>query len=535
MPTYLFIDHGGVLDGEVSFEATTHEDLVLDDIDLGEGEKAKQVLKKGVLLVKQLTELTQEYDYILVFHSKNTQQNQEEMLQKLQKACQVKGLIFPPITAMAVYDRERYAKSTPDNPDVSVVYQTTLIAGYGQGELDGKSCVRKAITKALNIQLDKNQQVILDDGPSVMEQAKKEGYQGFLIGNPPDALPLYQAIDIIYKQALAARPPLKPWQTFTKLPKINLDANGLIAKSEYTQLQAAEPDIQRVVNYYQANPVLTHDIKNVYVTYNPVIEQRFILQLLMLQARDGNNAFAARWALEAKNNDEKLHRQTVLSLFNEKAYPASDSSYPGVKLIPLWHGTDASAVDSLLHTGYVNLATTDKGFFGRGIYGTPDAEYAHRVYSKGKGALLINWGVVFSVYPVMKGDEKKLVGAANYQNYDAHFIPVIPRDPKKTNEVNYDACTTEQLHTYTELVIFDSAACLPRYRVELTKREPHKEMPITAGELAYQTGERCNQEKQPLLAFYYFSKAKRQGYAPADERRTALLTKNPSFTHLFKK
>ena len=89
----------------------------------------------------------------------------------------------------------------------------------------------------------------------------------------------------------------------------------------------------------------------------------------------------------------------------------------------------------------------------------------------------------FSPYPVIEGDMPKLTGKANYQNYDTHFIPVSPKNPTDPNEVNYFPCKPGSAHTYTEVVVFDSAACLPRYLVELkpitTKKSAPKAAPIS--------------------------------------------------------
>ena len=39
-----------------------------------------------------------------------------------------------------------------------------------------------------------------------------------------------------------------------------------------------------------------------------------------------------------------------------------------MSLFPLWHGTRPEVLDSVLNTGFANLATTDDGFFGKGLY-----------------------------------------------------------------------------------------------------------------------------------------------------------------------
>ena len=65
-----------------------------------------------------------------------------------------------------------------------------------------------------------------------------------------------------------------------------------------------------------------------------------------------------------------------------------------------------------------------------------------------------------------------LAGQGNYGNYDAHFVPVVPQNPNKPNEVNYVPWNAQQKHTYTEVVVFETAACLPRYLVELQASGP---------------------------------------------------------------
>ena len=60
-----------------------------------------------------------------------------------------------------------------------------------------------------------------------------------------------------------------------------------------------------------------------------------------------------------------------------------DKDCPNVKLLPVWHGTKPEILPSLFKTGFASLALVDAGYFGKGIYGAYEAEYSHRVYSKG--------------------------------------------------------------------------------------------------------------------------------------------------------
>src|SRR5256885_6094680 len=119
----------------------------------------------------------------------------------------------------------------------------------------------------------------------------------------------------------------------------------------------------------------------------------------MLQERHGKDAFSPKFSQETANEEEKIWRERIHQRFEELTDPYNDSDYPHVKLLPMWHGTNPTVMDSILKTGYSNLATTDPGFFGKGIYSTCEAEYAYRVYSQ--GALILNWVSAYSAYPVI--------------------------------------------------------------------------------------------------------------------------------------
>ncbi len=123
------------------------------------------------------------------------------------------------------------------------------------------------------------------------------------------------------------------------------------------------------------------------------------------------------------------------------------------------------------------------GFFTR-------FRYADRCYAsfdhltrreRDSGALILCCVSLFSAYPIIcRSEMLELVGKGNYQNYDAHVVPVIPNDVFDPHELNYYPCeprsllhpfagsraskpmkTTQTLlsagFTYLELVLFESA------------------------------------------------------------------------------
>ncbi len=241
--------------------------------------------------------------------------------------------------------------------------------------------------------------------------------------------------------------------------------------AKYQLLEATEKDKQKAVESYQHHPVPGYEIGRVQIIYNRTFNVKFNLHLETLQEKKGNPAFASKWP----SMPNPAQRQKTHSLLEQISGPYTDPDYPDVKIIPAWHGTKPEILDSIFRIGYSNLAFTDAGFFGKGLYSAYEAEYSHRAYSK--GALILNWVACFSALPVIDGDMSMLTGHGNYGNYDAHFVPVAPLNPNDPNEVNYFPCKAQQTHTYTEIVVFETAACLPRYLVELQTTLPKAPKP----------------------------------------------------------
>jgi len=144
-------------------------------------------------------------------------------------------------------------------------------------------------------------------------------------------------------------------------------------------------------------------------------------------------------------------------------------------VIPAWHATKGgqTVIDSICSTGFASLATTDGGFFAKGIYVTPNAEYSARVYGtdfKKNGCIILCYVVVANVFPVIAEDMPFLMGSSKYANCDAHYAPVVPNDPSNKNEVIYNAMSVHDSDpTYDEIVIFSATQIIPRYVVHFKK------------------------------------------------------------------
>eukprot|EP00727_Mastigamoeba_balamuthi_P013649 m51a1_g8907 hypothetical protein (430) ;mRNA; f:760513-765136 len=259
----------------------------------------------------------------------------------------------------------------------------------------------------------------------------------------------------------------------------------IIGGKSYTLIPAGKRDTEFVVELYQRCPVPGFDLARVEIIYSPHLEQAFENRVAQLQARVGNPAFAPGYEREGNRATRAAVRERLM----EMARRTPEAAYPNVKVVAMWHGTRAEALESVFRAGFASLATTDEGFFGKGVYSAYEARYASEVYSR--GALLVNWVSLFSAFPVVDGDMARLTGKGSYANYDAHFIPVRPASAA-AGEQNYVACTELSQAVFHELVTFEASQNLPRYLVTLQPR-----MVQTVPALSSSRGEMISREAGP--------------------------------------
>ena len=262
---------------------------------------------------------------------------------------------------------------------------------------------------------------------------------------------------------MSSTPPF--WCPDPSLAAAQISSAGATGE-QFVIAPAAAADTEQVLKLFAACGVPGFDVVAVREVCNPTLTDGFHSRLALLQTRSGNPPFRPKYQSESN----PTHRDAVIAVVKTLARPFTDTSFPDVSIVPVWHGTNATALPSILNGGFANLASTDSGFFGKGIYGTPDAEYAWRVYAKRGGVLLLCCFSFYSAYPVVgRQDMSKLTGKASYQNYDAHAVPVVPNDASNPDEANYfpAEAAAAALSTYMELVVFDSGQALPRFIVEL--------------------------------------------------------------------
>ncbi len=230
----------------------------------------------------------------------------------------------------------------------------------------------------------------------------------------------------------------------------------------YTTSDITYDEVQEVQKQYLRCPVEGYELATVERIASPKLQRLYDDQVDVLYERQWNRKFDPTWEGEA---NAEARRKVAKRLADYVTSYGLTKDPAGVKELKLWHGTDPGAAAGIMRTGYANLATTDDGYFGNGLYFTPQAAYAHRVY--GKGILLLNKVSFYSAYPVaMYTDMEYLEGGSNYANYDAHFVPVQPADPGDPLTKEYYPAE-EAAPTYDELVVFQQSQALPIYKVTL--------------------------------------------------------------------
>lgn len=198
-------------------------------------------------------------------------------------------------------------------------------------------------------------------------------------------------------------------------------------------------------------------IKSIVCINNEQLSTLFEHRIDNLALRMKKPVFQPKWEKENQINQRKkyLDRFNNLMVCNR---------YKGVSIVPVFHGCRKEVVYEICETGFANLKTTDSGYFGSGIYGSPQSEYAGTVY--GEGVVMLCFMSTGFTYPVVHGDMDKLMGKNNYANFDSHFVPVYPRDMnlhQYGKEKVYFPCTEYQTPIYDELVVFQESQIVPRY------------------------------------------------------------------------
>ncbi len=288
--------------------------------------------------------------------------------------------------------------------------------------------------------------------------------------------------------------PETPWRVSPDL-YAKVQSTNTSTAYQKCEVLPSDPEHQFIMNYFQASPPSNRHIKAAYVIHNLPATGQFEMLIPSLEQEARSETFAPRWHQE----DNVPLRQATLERWQQAAghfspisIPTRDGkkeTFPLTKVLPLWHGSKQDICHSICKAGFTFFGkhhylkdeaqgasaakSTDLGFFGSGIYFTNSARYAADIYSDGN--LLLTWVSMRSPYPVI-GDKPipekptdmgKLEGLHAYQNYNAHYIPVVPLNPHDPHCAAYYPCPQGVKPLVDEYVIFQKSQTLPRFWIEL--------------------------------------------------------------------
>ncbi len=264
------------------------------------------------------------------------------------------------------------------------------------------------------------------------------------------------------------------------------------------EVRPTDPEWDFVHSYFFQYAPLTYSIKHVFCVHNPPQTGQFEDSLVSMDGEAQNPVFfSPKWQTE----DPTGCRAQVMTRWKESAAAFSPVAVvrsgtckrkevlSHVFVFPYWHGSSQQKVQSICDTGFTYFGkhnylqegirdrglSKDIGFFGSGIYFTNSARYAADIYSSGH--LLLAWVSMRSPYPVigeeeapdMPLDKEKLAGWPAFENYDAHYVPVIASNTSNPMCPSYNPCGKDQIPMWDETVVFNKGQIqtLPRFYVEL--------------------------------------------------------------------
>jgi hypothetical protein len=289
---------------------------------------------------------------------------------------------------------------------------------------------------------------------------------------------------------LKAPVPKTPWNISPGLfTRIQSQPEDPFARCE---VLPTDPEAAFVLQLFMHSKPHNYAIKKIHCIHNPDQTQSFEGGVKIIEREADNPAFTPKGKTEPPQQERAhvLQRwQASTASFSPVKIkgPKRTDKYTEVKVLPLWHGSNAQKCQSICTSGftsfgkhhYFNAAagqgdnnSTDIGYFGSGIYFTDSARYA-AMYANGH--LLLSWVSMREPYPVVNdiphpsqgSDMKKLKGHGHYQNYNAHYIPVASIKPLKPDCMEYYPCHGNQIPAWDEIVVFDNKQTLPRFWIEL--------------------------------------------------------------------
>ncbi len=300
------------------------------------------------------------------------------------------------------------------------------------------------------------------------------------------------------------------------------------------EVLSSDAEFKFILKYFEQQKPPGYGIKRMMCVYNPIQMQSFESGIKTADLEAWKPLFAPKWKEEESTSERVRVIERWKKLTGQFSPLECQGEIKKAKVLPLWHGSSPEKCKSIFSTGFTSFGKhhvydsnakkgdstiTDAGYFGSGIYFTSSARYAV-MYSR-QGYLLLSWVFMREPYPVVSdkpppvkcSDMEKLEGKEHYQNYNAHFIPVVPIRPNDPECMDFAPCYRDQSPVWDEVVVFEKAQALPRFCLELVADCP-RPVDLLPGEEDYQKGLDClkepHTEERAGQAFLHFLHAARQ-------------------------
>ena len=214
------------------------------------------------------------------------------------------------------------------------------------------------------------------------------------------------------------------------------------------------------------------------VSMHPLVGYRISSIELLSNASFATATSALSRMWESKSRHDSALSSEQLAVWS--VFDAMLQENGGASMI-VFHGCSDTAARSIAEQGFVRSSQRDNGYFGRGIYATPNAEYACWYATQTadwSGAVVMCRACVPSAYFVTRADydesnaagHSKLYGQA-LKSEEAHFALV-------SRSTNFGACHLERAE-YCELCVSQVAALCP-LAIVTVKPALHTTAPVTA-------------------------------------------------------
>jgi len=211
-----------------------------------------------------------------------------------------------------------------------------------------------------------------------------------------------------------------------------------------------------------------YEIVKVDLIKNKNSDALFKAKIYKLQRQRGNSPknklFNASGILDDDGNVDEVKQSGLSRMKTYFAETKFQTTLEHVNLMFVWHGCPSEAVGlAISDTGFADLSVTDAGYFGRGVYTTPQAKYASDIYAKkaddGLKCLIFAVVAVGTTYILSrKTDYKKVDGspvtmcrfdcrygyppgesgdgkALKKGGFDSHFVSISAKEGYQADDV----------------------------------------------------------------------------------------------------